>query len=94
MTTLKQSSVQTGGFHTLAEIERAHIEQVVANCGTLGEAADTLGIDVATLYRKRRDWAKADAFYGDVSRQLEESLGALSKPLNPDGPAALAGLQP
>jgi hypothetical protein len=50
-----------GGFHTLAEIERAHIEQVIKNSGTLGEAAFTLGIDVATLYRKRRDWAKADA---------------------------------
>lgn len=48
--------IALGGFHTLAEIERAHIEQVVKNCGTLGEAATALGINAATLYRKRKEW--------------------------------------
>lgn len=48
--------IALGGFHTLAEIERAHIEQVVKNCGTLGEAAQALGINAATLYRKRKEW--------------------------------------
>lgn len=51
-------SIQIGGFHTLSKIERAHIEQVVANCGTLSEAADALGINAATLYRKRKRWGQ------------------------------------
>ncbi|MGH8094782.1 MAG: sigma-54-dependent transcriptional regulator [Chthoniobacterales bacterium] len=43
-----------GGKMTLAELEAAHIQKVVANAATLEEAAATLGIDPATLYRKRK----------------------------------------
>ena len=39
---------------TLEEVETEHIRRVVSQAVTLEEAADTLGIGVATLWRKRR----------------------------------------
>jgi len=39
---------------SLKEIERRHIEHVVADSETLVEAATRLGIDTATLWRKRK----------------------------------------
>ena len=43
-----------GASFTLDEIEREHIERVVAHTATLDDAAKILGIDVSTLYRKRK----------------------------------------
>jgi len=45
-----------GGDFTLAQLERAHIEKMIATKPSLQAAADTLGIDPATLYRKRKRW--------------------------------------
>jgi two-component system, NtrC family, response regulator AlgB len=39
---------------SLEEVEREHIRRVLADAVTLEEAADTLGISVATLWRKRK----------------------------------------
>jgi NtrC-family two-component system response regulator AlgB len=39
---------------SLEELERDHIRRVLADAVTLEEAADTLGISVATLWRKRK----------------------------------------
>jgi DNA-binding NtrC family response regulator len=39
---------------SLEEIERAHIQQVLADCATLEEAAARLGINPTTLWRKRK----------------------------------------
>jgi len=39
---------------TLDELERVHIQSVLARADTLENAAHTLGIDVSTLYRKRK----------------------------------------
>ena len=39
---------------SLDEVERGHIARVLAASATLEEAADTLGINVTTLWRKRR----------------------------------------
>jgi two-component system, NtrC family, response regulator AlgB len=39
---------------SLEEVEREHIIRVLAAAATLEEAADTLGINVTTLWRKRR----------------------------------------
>ncbi len=39
---------------TLEEVEAEHIRRVVSQSVTLEEAADTLGIGVATLWRKRK----------------------------------------
>ena len=40
--------------HTLEQMERRHIEVVLEQAMTLEEAAEMLGINVATLWRKRR----------------------------------------
>ena len=39
---------------TLEEVQNAHIRHVLANTGSLQEASSVLGIDPATLYRKRK----------------------------------------
>ena len=49
---------EVGGLVTLAELEEEHVRRVVAKCARLEEAAAILGIDVATLYRKRRKWQR------------------------------------
>jgi NtrC-family two-component system response regulator AlgB len=41
---------------TLEEVERRHVQRVMASSGTLEEAAARLGIDPTTLWRKRRRW--------------------------------------
>ena len=46
-----------GGLVSLEEIEHEHVRRVLARTATLEEAARVLGIDGATLYRKRRRWA-------------------------------------
>jgi NtrC-family two-component system response regulator AlgB len=46
--------VELGGAVTLDELEAEHIRRVLAACPSLEEAAQTLGIDPSTLYRKRK----------------------------------------
>jgi NtrC-family two-component system response regulator AlgB len=43
-----------GDLVPLAEIEREHVERVVARTASLKEAAEILGIDPATLWRRRK----------------------------------------
>jgi two-component system, NtrC family, response regulator AlgB len=43
-----------GGPFTLAEIEKEHLLRVVRKAKSLDDAAATLGIDVSTLWRKRK----------------------------------------
>jgi NtrC-family two-component system response regulator AlgB len=43
-----------GGEVTLDQLEREHIERVVATAPSLDDAARILGIDASTLYRKRK----------------------------------------
>jgi NtrC-family two-component system response regulator AlgB len=45
-----------GGDVTLDQLEREHIERVVARAATLDDAARILGIDASTLYRKRKKY--------------------------------------
>ncbi|HEY1812369.1 MAG TPA: sigma-54 dependent transcriptional regulator [Kofleriaceae bacterium] len=45
---------RVGGDFSLDQIEREHIERVVARAPTLDDAATILGIDASTLYRKRK----------------------------------------
>jgi NtrC-family two-component system response regulator AlgB len=45
--------VQLGGDWTLEQIEREHLQRVVARVDSLETAARILGIDESTLYRKR-----------------------------------------
>lgn len=50
-----------GALVPLEAIEREHVRRVVARTATLEEAARVLGIDGATLYRKRKRWAADSA---------------------------------
>ena len=45
---------QLGGNYTLEEIEREHIQRVLARTTTAEEAARSLGIDTSTLWRRRK----------------------------------------
>jgi NtrC-family two-component system response regulator AlgB len=49
-----RSEVRLGGKVSLAQVEAEHIRRVVEGTKTLEEAAEVLGIDPATLYRKRK----------------------------------------
>jgi NtrC-family two-component system response regulator AlgB len=49
-----RSELRVGGSVTLEEIENEHIRKVVANSRTIEEAAGVLGIDPATLYRRKK----------------------------------------
>ena len=44
---------------SLRDVERAYVQQVLAKSATFGEAAKRLGIDMATLWRKRKRWGLA-----------------------------------
>lgn len=48
------SAVEVGARVTLDELEAEHIRRILATSRNLDEAARTLGIDPATLYRKRQ----------------------------------------
>jgi NtrC-family two-component system response regulator AlgB len=51
--------IHLGSRQSLAQIEAEHIRRVIANTGSLEEAATVLEIDPATLYRKRKRLAAA-----------------------------------
>ncbi|HEX7261767.1 MAG TPA: helix-turn-helix domain-containing protein, partial [Luteolibacter sp.] len=48
------TGVGIGGEHSLEEIEQAHLTKVLDWAPSLHDAASVLGIDKATLYRKRK----------------------------------------
>ena len=52
--------LEVGASVTLAELEDEHIRRVLSKTARLEDAALILGIDVATLYRKRRKWQQVD----------------------------------
>jgi NtrC-family two-component system response regulator AlgB len=45
---------QLGGDYTLDEVEKEHIQRVMARASTTDEAARILGIDTSTLWRRRK----------------------------------------
>ena len=48
------ASVAAGASVSLEQLEEAHIRRIVEQTTSLSEAAQVLGIDQATLYRKRK----------------------------------------
>ena len=48
------SALAIGGRHTLAAIEEAHIEAVLKTCETQDDAAEILGVDPSTLWRRKQ----------------------------------------
>jgi two-component system, NtrC family, response regulator AlgB len=55
------SEIHLGGKFTLDQIEAEHIRRLIGSTKTLEEAAQVLGVDPATLYRKRKRFENADA---------------------------------
>ncbi len=51
--------VALGALVPLEAIERMHVSLVTARTPTLEAAARVLGVDAATIYRKRKRWAAA-----------------------------------
>jgi NtrC-family two-component system response regulator AlgB len=51
---LPAGTIEVGGDVTLDHLEAEHIRRVLANTPTLDRAAEVLGIDPSTLYRKRK----------------------------------------
>jgi len=51
-----EQSGQVGELVPLETVEEAHVRRVVEATDTLKEAAEVLGIDPATLYRKRKEY--------------------------------------
>jgi len=49
-----RSELRVGGRVTLEEIENEHIRRVISNSRTIDEAAAVLGVDPATLYRRKK----------------------------------------
>ena len=48
------SEYRVGGNMTLEELENEHMRRVIANSRTIDEAAAVLGVDPATLYRRKK----------------------------------------
>jgi NtrC-family two-component system response regulator AlgB len=53
---VKQPSVSLGDPFSLAVIEEQHIRRILASTTSLQKAAELLGIDQATLWRKRKQY--------------------------------------
>jgi NtrC-family two-component system response regulator AlgB len=49
-----RSALQVGGDVTLEALEAEHIRCVLSTALTMEKAANVLGIDLSTLYRKRK----------------------------------------
>jgi two-component system, NtrC family, response regulator AlgB len=49
-----RSELRIGGRVTLEEIENEHMRRVISNSRTVDEAAAVLGVDPATLYRRKK----------------------------------------
>jgi DNA-binding NtrC family response regulator len=52
----REAAPAPGEALSLEEVERRHVQQVLASSATLEEAAARLGIDPTTLWRKRKRW--------------------------------------
>jgi NtrC-family two-component system response regulator AlgB len=50
----EETSIRPGHFVTIHQLEQEHIRRIVAKAESLERAAAILGIDTATLYRKRK----------------------------------------
>jgi len=52
----RAAPVELGGMVSLETLEQEHVRRVIARTVSLEGAAGVLGIDIATLYRKRKRW--------------------------------------
>jgi DNA-binding NtrC family response regulator len=52
---------QPGDLITLKELEEMHMRRVLQQTGSIAKTARILGIDPATIYRRRREWSRLGA---------------------------------
>jgi NtrC-family two-component system response regulator AlgB len=52
----RKARPRIGDALSLEDVERSHIRAVMASSPSFEAAAATLGIDVSTLYRKRKEY--------------------------------------
>jgi two-component system, NtrC family, response regulator AlgB len=71
-------AAQSGGAVTLEQLEEQHIKRVLAQTRTVAEAAQILGIDQATVYRKMKKFGMDHR--GAPAEAAESSLPASPKP--------------
>jgi NtrC-family two-component system response regulator AlgB len=65
----RTAAVELGALVPLDALEQEHVRRVIARTVKLEDAASVLGIDIATLYRKRKRWS------------VEPAVGAAGDPL-------------
>lgn len=53
----RAATVELGAMVSLDAVEQEHVRRVIARSVKLADAAAVLGIDIATLYRKRKLWS-------------------------------------
>jgi len=63
------SGAMIGNRVSLEELEREHILRIIEVAGSMDEAAQILGIDPATLYRKRKRYAETAEPQGDSAAE-------------------------
>jgi NtrC-family two-component system response regulator AlgB len=56
----KERGPSIGGDFTIEDVERAHIQAVMARARTMDDAAAVLGIDSSTLWRKRKRYEEPE----------------------------------
>jgi NtrC-family two-component system response regulator AlgB len=85
---VESSYIQVGGDFTLKELENEHIRRVLQRTKTLEAAAQTLGIDSATLYRKRKRLGLqiAPSFQTLAAQQKSAGDVSPSMPATPNSP--------
>jgi NtrC-family two-component system response regulator AlgB len=69
-----------GAMISLQRLEELHIARVIENCGSLSAAAQVLGVDVSTLYRRRKVLAQrseAEEFAPAISLGTSETGRAI-----------------
>ena len=67
------SGAVIGNRVSLEELEREHILRVIEIANSMDEAAQILGIDPATLYRKRKRYAEQTPTHGDTTNVTDNS---------------------
>ncbi len=54
-------SMRPGAMVSLEQLEETHIRRIIEQTASMSQAAEILGIDQATLYRKRKKFASAES---------------------------------
>jgi DNA-binding NtrC family response regulator len=79
-----ETHVQIGSLVSLEELEREHIKRIISRTSSLEQAAQVLGIDPATLYRKRKRLAAEQEKIQREQQQRQQAGAAHDFPPHSD----------